>query len=103
MAASYGIARKEKTAPVGVHPFDFDLSNEAYLPIVTKLNNDILARGGGEKEMAVIQAFMGVSTPNFISTLDLIDREYGGMTHYLQEILCITHDDIQILRKRYLL
>ena len=82
---------------------DFDLSNEAYLPIVTKLNNDILARGGGEKEMAVIQAFMGVSTPNFISTLDLIDREYGGMTHYLQEILCITHDDIQILRKRYLL
>ena len=82
---------------------DFDLSNEAYLPIVTKLNNDILARGGGEKEMAVIQAFMGVSTPNFISTLDLIDREYGGMTRYLQEILCITHDDIQILRKRYLL
>ena len=53
--------------------------------------------------MEVIQAFMGVSTPNFISTLDLIDREYGGMTKYLQEILCITHDDIQILRKRYLL
>ena len=81
---------------------DFNESNEAYLPIVTKLNNDVIARGGGEAEMAVIQAFMGVSTPNFISTLDLIDREYGGMTNYLHEILCLTHDDIQLLRKRYL-
>lgn len=81
---------------------DFDMSNESYLPIVTKLNNDIIARGGGEAEMAVIQAFMGVSTPNFISTLDLIDREYGGMTNYLHEILCLTHEDIQLLRKRYL-
>lgn len=81
---------------------DFNESNEAYLPIVTKLNNDVIARGGGEAEMAVIQAFMGVSTPNFISTLDIIDREYGGMTNYLHEILCLTHDDIQLLRKRYL-
>ena len=82
---------------------DFDQSNEAYTPIVTKLNNDILERGGGEAEMAVIQAFMGVSTANFISTLQLIDREYGGMTNYLHEILCLTPDDIRILRKRYLL
>ena len=81
---------------------DFDLSNEAYLPIVNKLNADVLARGGGEAEMAVIQAFMGVSTPNFISTLQLIDREFGGMTNYLHEILCLSHDDIQLLRKRYL-
>lgn len=82
---------------------DFDQSNEAYTSIVTKLNNDILERGGGEAEMAVIQAFMGVSTANFISTLQLIDREYGGMTNYLHEILCLTPDDIRILRKRYLL
>ena len=45
---------------------------------------------------------MGVSTPNFISTLDLIDREYGGMNRYLQDILCLTPDDIRILRRRYL-
>lgn len=81
---------------------DFNESNEAYLPLVNRLNNDVIARGGGEAEMAVIQAFMGVSTPNFISTLDLIDREYGGMTNYLHEILCLTHDDMQLLRKRYL-
>lgn len=81
---------------------DFEESNIAYRPIVNKLNADVIARGGGDKEMAVIQAFMGVSTPNFISTLDLINREFGGMTDYLHEILCLTHEDIQLLRKRYL-
>ena len=81
---------------------DFDESNIAYRPIVDKLNADIVSRGGGEAEMAVIQAFMGVSTPNFISTLDLIEREFGGMIEYLHSILCLTHDDIQLLRKRFL-
>ncbi|MBR3409067.1 MAG: tyrosine-protein phosphatase [Paludibacteraceae bacterium] len=82
---------------------DFRLSNVAYQPLVDRLNADIDRRGGGEAEKAVILAFMGVSTPNFIRTLDLIDREYGGMTAYLHDILCLTHDDIQILRKRYLI
>ena len=81
---------------------DFEESNIAYKPMVERLNNEIIARGGGEKEMAVIQAFMGVSTPNFISTLDLIDREFGGMNNYLRDILCLTNEDIQLLRKRYL-
>lgn len=81
---------------------DFEQSNEHYRPIVNKLNADVMARGGGEAEMAVIQAFMGVSTPNFITTLGLIDREFGGMTEYLHEILCLTHEDIQLLRRRYL-
>ena len=81
---------------------DFDLSNIAYRPIVNKLNADVIARGGGEAEMAVIQAFMGVSTPNFIKTLDLIDREFGGMTEYLHTILCLSSSDLHILRNRYL-
>lgn len=81
---------------------DFEQSNEAYRPLVNRLNGDVIARGGGEKEMAVIQAFMGVSTPNFISTLDLIDRQFGSMTDYLHDILCLTHDDLQLLRKRFL-
>ena len=81
---------------------DFDLSNTAYRSLVAKLNTEIDARGGGEKEKEVILAFMGVSTPNFIRTLDLIDREFGGMIAYLHEQLFLTHEDIQILRKRYL-
>ncbi|MBQ4508807.1 MAG: tyrosine-protein phosphatase [Paludibacteraceae bacterium] len=82
---------------------DFDLSNEAYRPLVSRLNQDVVAKGGGEKEMDVIQAFMGVSTKNFVSTLDLIDRDFGGMTAYLHNILCLTHEDIALLRRRYLL
>jgi len=81
---------------------DFEMSNEAYKPIVQRLNDEVVARGGGEAEMSVIQAFMGVSTANFISTLDLVDREFGGMTEYLHEVLCLTRDDIQLLRRRYL-
>ena len=81
---------------------DFDRSNDAYRELVQRLDDEIVARGGGEAEMDVVQAFMGVSTKNFRRTLELIDREFGGMTNYLHEILCLSHDDIQLLRKRYL-
>ena len=82
---------------------DFDLSNTAYRELVTRLNNDIIARGGGEAEMDVVQAFMGVSTKNFRKTLELIDREFGGMYEYLQNQLFLTKEDIHLLRKRYLI
>ena len=82
---------------------DFDLSNEAYTDLVNRLNNDIVSQGGGENEMDVVQAFMGVSTKNFVSTLRLIDNEYGGMMSYLSNQLFLTKDDISLLRHRYLI
>ena len=82
---------------------DFDLSNEAYRPLVERLNQEIISRGGGEAEMEVVQAFMGVSTANFIRTLDLIDREFGGMMSYLHNELMLSPDDIHLLRRRFLL
>ncbi|MGN0227957.1 MAG: tyrosine-protein phosphatase [Paludibacteraceae bacterium] len=54
-------------------------------------------------EKEVVQTFMGVSTVNFVRTLDLIDREFGGMRNYLQEQLFLASDDIQLLRKRFLI
>ena len=81
---------------------DFDRSNDAYRELVARLNRDIIARGGGEAEMDVVQAFMGVSTKNFHRTLDLIDREFGGILSYLQNQLFLSEEDIQLLRKRYL-
>lgn len=81
---------------------DFDLSNAAYRELVAKLNAQIDERGGGEAEKEVVLAFMGVSTPNFIRTLDLIDREYGGMISYLQDQLFLSSDDLHLLRKRFL-
>lgn len=81
---------------------DFDLSNAAYTGIVTRLNNEVETRGGGENEKEVIRAFIGVSTNNFRRTLDIIDREFGGMQNYLQNQLFLSKEDIQLLRKRYL-
>ena len=81
---------------------DFDRSNDAYRELVARLNNDILVRGGGEAEMDVIRAFMGVSTKNFRRTLELIDREFGGMLAYLRNQLFLTDADLSLLRHRYL-
>ncbi len=81
---------------------DFDLSNTAYTELVARLCAEIDSQGGGENEKEVIRAFMGVSTNNFRSTLDLIDREFGGMTRYLHEQLMLSSDDIRLLRKRFL-
>jgi hypothetical protein len=66
------------------------------------LNAQIEARGGGDAEKEVILAFMGVSTPNFIRTWDLIDREFGGMISYLQNQLLLSSDDLRLLRHRFL-
>ena len=81
---------------------DFDLSNEAYRDLVNRLYAQVDDRGGGEAEKEVILAFMGVSTPNFIRVLDLIDREFGGMMAYLENQLLLAPDDIHLLRRRYL-
>ena len=93
--SALGVAREDIIA-------DFDLSNIAYTEIVSRLNAEVEHRGGGEKEKEVIRAFMGVSTNNFRRTLDLIDREFGGMINYLQNQLMITQEDILLLRQRYL-
>ncbi|MBQ8939955.1 MAG: tyrosine-protein phosphatase [Paludibacteraceae bacterium] len=82
---------------------DFDLSNAAYRTLVDRLNAEIIRRGGGEPEMEVIRAFMGVSTNNFIRTLNLIDREFGGMSSYLENQLLLTSADLHLLRRRFLL
>ncbi|MBO5553330.1 MAG: tyrosine-protein phosphatase [Paludibacteraceae bacterium] len=95
LLAALGVSREDITA-------DFDLSNEAYRELVQSLYADIEAQGGGEAEKEVVLAFMGVSTPNFIRTWDLIDREFGGMSDYLQNQLMLTREDIQLLRKRFL-
>ncbi|MBR1381632.1 MAG: tyrosine-protein phosphatase [Paludibacteraceae bacterium] len=93
--SALGVSREDIIA-------DFDLSNTAYRELVARLYADIVSRGGGEEEKEVVQAFMGVSTNNFRRTLDLIDREFGGMQEYLLNQLLLTREDIQLLRKRYL-
>lgn len=81
---------------------DFDRSNDAYRPLVERLCREAVAQGATEKELDVIRAFMGVSTRNFIRTLDLIDAQWGSMEAYLTGPLGLDAGDLAVLRDRYL-
>jgi len=58
--------------------------------------------GGKEEELAVVRAFIGANTENFIHALDLINAEHGSMDAYLRNVLGLTDADFEILRGRYL-
>lgn len=81
---------------------DFDRSNEVYRPVVDKLCAQVVEAGGGEKEMDVVRAFMGVSVKNFRYALKLIDANWGSIPSYLEEAMGIMDDDLAVLRARYL-
>ena len=51
---------------------------------------------------ASLKQDLEIDSLDFVDIVVLIDREFGGMTNYLHEILCLTHEDIQLLRRRYL-
>lgn len=81
---------------------DFALSNEAYEDELTQLRCKITERGGGQEELDMIQAFIGVSIPNFINSLGIIDDKYGGMDEYIRNQLMMSDSDLDFLRNRFL-
>lgn len=81
---------------------DFDLSNVAYEQELNDIKQKIRNMGGGQEELEVIQAFIGVSTKNFIDSLGIIDSKYGGMDEYISNQLMIGENDKKILRERFL-
>ena len=81
---------------------DFDATNAVYADEVRKYSRRVRFFGGGDKEVAVVKAFIGVNTDNFIKALDRIDSEYGSIENYLKGPIGLTEDDIKVLRTRYL-
>lgn len=81
---------------------DFDLSNVYYANQVETLSQKVTQMGGGWKEIAFIRTMVGVSKENFESTLDLIDSQYGSLTHYLEQALGFNAQDQEKLRNKYL-
>ena len=81
---------------------DFDKTNQVYARDVRKYCRRVKFFGGKEEELAVVKAFIGANTANFIKALDLIDAKYGSMDAYLRNILGLTDADFEILRRRYL-
>lgn len=81
---------------------DFDATNTVYEADVKKYTRRVRFLGGGEEEIGVVRAFMGVNTDNFIKAFDRIDSEYGSIENYLKGPIGLTDDDIKVLRTRYL-
>lgn len=82
---------------------DFDLSNQFYREEVEQLCQRLKEMGGSEADADVIRGFIGVSTKAFVSTLDLIDREFGSMDEYLANQLCLSEEEMMRMRDRYLI
>lgn len=81
---------------------DFDATNAIYEADVRKYSRRVRFFGGKEEEVAVVKAFIGVNTDNFIRSLDHIDEQYGSMENYLKGPIGLTDEDIRTLRERYL-
>lgn len=81
---------------------DFDATNKVYEADVKKYTRRVRFWGGKEEQVAVVKAFLGCNTDNFIQALARIDREYGSLDAYLHGPMGLTDEDIQTLRARYL-
>lgn len=81
---------------------DFDMTNRFYEKDVRKFTRRVRFWGGREEEIAVVKAFMGANTENFIKALDAVDAQYGSMEAYLKGPMGLTDADIRTLRTRYL-
>lgn len=81
---------------------DFDATNKVYEDDVKKYSRRVKFWGGKEEEVAVVKAFLGCNTDNFVKALDRIDQEYGSLEAYLEKALNVSAEDREVLKARYL-
>lgn len=81
---------------------DYIISNEFYKADVDSIIEQQKAKGWGEAEFNVVRTFVGVNPVYFEQALDIIEEDYGSMDSYLRNELCLTEDDIQLMRSKYL-
>ena len=81
---------------------DFDATNQVYAKDVKKYSRRVRFWGGKEEEIAVVKAFLGCNTENFVKALDAVEQQYGSLESYLKGPMGLTDGDIRKLRERYL-
>lgn len=92
---------------------DFDLSNQSYACQIEALTAQVRDMAGqrvgdgtsgmdGNEAIAFICAMVGVSRENFEATHDLIDREYGSLSQYIENQLDFPKEKQQQFRTKYL-
>ena len=77
---------------------DYIISNEFYFNEVSHFCSLV----GTEEEKEVIKTFVGVNPRYFEMALDMIDSRYGSLMGYLTGPLCLSDEDMAILRQRYI-
>lgn len=77
---------------------DYRISQEVYRNDVERL----FKRVSTDEERAVLLTFFGVNEEYFKATLELIDKKFGSLENYLKGPLCMTDEDFETLRTRYL-
>ena len=77
---------------------DFELSNVFYREELDFYQSKV----NTPEEKAVMQTFIGVNPEYFSAALDLIEKTWGSMKNYLTGPLCLSEEDLQTLRSRYL-
>ena len=82
---------------------DFDMSHPSYAAKVEAASAMLRGKEGADEAIAFIQAMVGVSRENFENTLDLIDRQYGSMSQYLENQLSFSQAEQLQLRDKYLM
>lgn len=92
---------------------DFDLSNQSYACQIEALTAQVRDMAGqrvgdgtsgmdGNEAIAFICAMVGVSRENFEATHDLIDRDYGSLSQYIENQLDFSKEKQQQFRTKYL-
>lgn len=81
---------------------DFDISNDFYRSDIDSLLAALHKQGNDPEADKVIMTFIGCNVEYFRKALDLIDVKFGNMDNYLRGPLCVSDDDIKILKDRYL-
>lgn len=77
---------------------DFCLSNEYFADELKQYLDGL----DDPADRAVIQTLIGVNPVYFGAALDLIDSTYGSMKNFLTGPLCLSEEDLETLRERYL-
>lgn len=77
---------------------DFEISNEYYKNDV----DAIFQRVKTDEEREAILTFVGVNPHYFANALDIVEHQYGSLIDFLKGPICLSDDDIEQLRNRFL-
>jgi len=95
LLASLGVSRD-------IFMADFAESNTYYQDLVDVVSATIAAKGAGQDEFDMTQAFIGVSVKNMNEALDMIDSKWGSLHNYINTCLMFSDEEMSKLREKYL-